>query len=159
MPRKLKPSYLKSDEVLVELQQLEDACATNLTILNRKILDAVRHPTQEFVLLRGVGLGSPHHDQAVKGVALTDSHWLNEDYAELELPPASYWSDPGLKIAEAFQALDHAFGGDHPQKWEEAQQGIILTRSFRIREVSTRPSDEDLMDLSLLKTHPGLPVG
>lgn len=96
------------------------------------------------MIFRGVGFGSPAWGAASEGTALTDSKWVQRDYPELDLPSASYWSDPSLLRSEVFWALDHAFGGDFPQPWEQAQSGIILAHHFALRKVAKRPSNDKL---------------
>ena len=120
-----------------------------LTIAFRRDLAA------ESVLYGGVGVGSPSYDTALAGTVLTHPDWVMKDYPTFCLLGASYWSDSGLERTGAIWALNHAFGGDTPQRWENAQRGVILFRSLSLHRTTTRPSDADLLDSTKAWKFPG----
>jgi hypothetical protein len=124
-------SRLRDEDVrnLCYSLQHDDNCMTDYNRLLKSVYgqNQVDSPT---VIFRGVGVGSPNHAAALTGIALTDLRWVQRDYPKLGLPAVSYWSDPSLERSEMFWALNHAFGGDFPQRWEEAQKGVILAHPF-----------------------------
>ena len=123
---------------------------------NQALMIAFRHSlAAESVLYRGVGVGSPNYATALAGTVSTHPDWVKADYPTFCLPGASYWSDSGLERTGAIWAFNHAFGGDTPQRWEDAQRGVVLFRSFSLHPTTTRPSDADLLDSTKAWKFPG----
>lgn len=80
------------------------------------------------LLVRGVGSSSPVFEKASAGTVEVHGDYVVEDY-DGKLPEASYWADPSLSYV-AFEAIHHAFGGDHPQCEADANGGLILAHRF-----------------------------
>jgi hypothetical protein len=138
-------SRLRDEDVIAELSRLRADTPDYMAKQNRALISFLRKDCSHPLLLRGIGAGSPNWLSAADGTALTDSGWVRNDYPRLTLPSASYWSDPSLEVTEVFWALAHAFGGDHPQAWMDAQNGIVLAHAFELKDGSVRPADHVLL--------------
>jgi hypothetical protein len=144
LPYLIPDSRLRDDDVLAEFDLLIGNDSDHMAARNNSLTAALRSDPARPMLLRGVGFRSPSWRLASKGTVLPDSQWVRKDYAGLSLPDASYWSDPDLQRSEAFWAIGHAFGGDHPVTWKVAQRGIILAHQFELANGTGRPTDDAL---------------
>lgn len=128
--------YIESPEVkrwVMDGEQRLEAERELSTSIGTALANELSVEAPLSVLLRGVGLRSPLFAAARAGVAQIHGAWVLEDYPA-GLPPASYWADRAL-TRWVFEALGHAFGGDHPAPWEVASGGVVLGRGFEVRDL------------------------